>query len=155
VVVTLAVVFVGLKWIVPVATSFYASKKAPAVARIVPIDLKDRFVSDAPGTKLSYLGYKFEIPWNDLDETRTTLYPKDKPKKTKVDLHFHSGLRLVVSAHSPREWVNQLPTELKVSPQDLDSTFGRETMKSDYSFSETLYEFIPDKMNRWVLFRAA
>jgi hypothetical protein len=154
VIVTLALVFVGLNWVAPVAASFYAAKKAPAVARIVPIDLKERSVSDTPVTKLSYLGYEFELPWSDLDETRTTLYPKDKPGKTKVDLHFRSGLRLVVSAHSPREWVNQLPTELSVSPQDLDSAFGRETMKSDYSFSEILYEFTPDKMNHWAFFQS-
>lgn len=155
VVVTLAVVFVGLNWIAPVAVSFYAAKKAPPVASVIPTELKDKSVSEASGTRLSYFGYKFEVPWSDLDETQTALYPKDKPEKTKVDLHFRSGLRLVVSAHSPREWVNQLPTELSVSPRALDSTFGRETMKSDYSFSETLYEFTPDKMNHWAFFQSS
>jgi hypothetical protein len=92
VVVTLAVVFVGLNWIAPVALSFYAAKKAPAVASIVPTELNDKSVSQAPGTKLSYFGYEFEVPWSDFDETRTKLYPKDKPEKTRVDLRFHSGL---------------------------------------------------------------
>jgi hypothetical protein len=146
---------VGLNWVLPVAASFYAGKKAPAVARIVPTDLKDKSVSEVPGTKVSYFGYEFEIPWTDLDETQTTLYPKDKPEKTKVDLHFRSGLRLVVSAHAPREWVNELPTELSVSPHDLESVFGGETMKSDYSFSESLYKFTPDKMNHWSFSQAS
>jgi len=148
-VVTLAVVFVGVYWIAPVALSFYAAQKAPPVASMVPTDLKDKSVSQAPGKKLSYFGYEFAVPWSDLDETQTKLYPKDKPEKTKVDLHFHSGLRLVVSAARPRERVNELPKDFKASPQDLESVFGHETMTSDYSFVKTLYEFSPDNMNHW------
>lgn len=148
-VITVAVVFVGVYWIAPVALSFYAAQKAPPVASIVPTDLKDKSISQAPGKKLSYFGYEFEVPWNDLDETQAKLYPKDKPEKTKVDLHFRSGLRLVVSAARPRERVNELPKDFKASPQDLESVFGHETMKSDYNFVKTLYEFSPDKMNHW------
>ncbi|PYX69205.1 MAG: hypothetical protein DMG72_21335 [Acidobacteria bacterium] len=33
----------------------------------------------------------------------------------------------------------------------IESVFGHETMKSDYSFVKTLYEFTPDKMNHWAL----
>ena len=86
VVITLAVIFVGVEWIAPVALSFYASQKAPAVARVVPTDLKDHSVSNAPGRKLAYVGYEFEIPWNDLDEAQTKLYPKDKHDKFRADL---------------------------------------------------------------------
>lgn len=148
-VVTLAVVFVGVYWIAPVALSFYAAKKAPSVARIVPTDLKDKSVSETPGAKLSYFGYEFEVPWSDLDETQTKLYPKDKPTKNRVDLHFSSGLRLVVTAVPPREFVNGLPENFKVSPQAIESAFGRETMRSDYSFVKAVYEFTPDRMDHW------
>ena len=154
-VVTLAVVFVGVEWIAPVALSFYAAKKAPRVARVVPTDLKDQSVSESPGTKLSYFGYEFEIPWSDLDETQTTLYPKDKPEKYKVDLRFRSGLRLVITALPPGVWVNDLAKDLNVSPQDIESTFGRETMKSDYSFMKALYEFTPDNVNHWTAWQDA
>jgi hypothetical protein len=147
-VVTLAVIFVGVYWIAPVALSFYAAKKAPPIARIVPTDLKDKSVSEGPGKKLSYFGYEFEVPWSDLDETQTKLYPKEKPEKTKVDLYFRSGLRLLVSTTPPREWAKQL-TEMASNPHGIESIFGRETMKSDYSFVKTLYEFSPDKMHHW------
>jgi hypothetical protein len=149
VVVTLGVVFVGLNWVVPVALSFYAAKKVPAVARIVPTDLKDKSVSAAPGTKLSYFGYEFEVPWSDLDENQTTLYPKDKAEKFRVDLRFYSGLRLLVSAIPPRTWAKELSTDFKVPPQRVEATFG----KSDYGFVKNLYEFTPDKMNHWVSIR--
>lgn len=149
VVVALALVFVGVNRIAPVALSFYAAKKAPTVASVVPVDLKDKSVSKAPGEKLSYFGIEFEVPWTDLDETQTKLYPREKSGKTKVDLRFRSGLRMVVSVHQPREWVNDFPTDMKVPRQDLESTFGRETMESDYSFTKALYEFTPDNMNPW------
>ncbi len=87
--ITLAVVFLGVEWIAPAALSYYAARKAPAVARIVPTELKDQTVSQAPGSRLSYFGYEFEVPWNDIDETQTKFYPKDKP--TRVVLVFRSG----------------------------------------------------------------
>jgi hypothetical protein len=77
--VTLAVMFVGMEWIAPAALSYYAARKAPAVARVVPAELKDQSVSQASGARLTYLGYDFEVPWNDLDETRPSCIPKTNP----------------------------------------------------------------------------
>jgi hypothetical protein len=58
-------------------------------------------------------------------------------------------LRLVVTAVPPQEWTRGLAQELKVSPEVVESAFGRETMKSDYSFVKDLYEFTPARMNHW------
>jgi hypothetical protein len=145
----LAVAVAGMYWIGPVALSFYAAKKAPAVASVVPVDLKNKSVSMAPGRTLSYFGYEFEVPWNDLEENKIAFYPKDKAEKTKVDLRFRSGLRLIVRAANPHEWVNDLPKDLSVSARDLEAVFGHETMNSDYRFVKTLYEFTPESMNHW------
>jgi hypothetical protein len=155
VVVAFSVVFVCLDWIAPVVLSFYAAEKAPPIARIVPIELKDKVVSKAAGTSISYFGYEFEVPWSDLDETQTKVYPRDKPEKTKVDLRFRSGLRVVFSAHHPKERVNALPAELGVSRQELESVLGRETMTSDYGLTTALYEFTPDNMNYWTVSQGA
>src|SRR5258708_14270321 len=91
VVVILVVVFVSETWIVPVALSFYAAKKAPPIARVVPTELTDHSVSSAPGARLLYFGYELEVPWNDIDELQTKFYPTNKAEKTKVDLRFRSG----------------------------------------------------------------
>jgi hypothetical protein len=147
--VAIAAVFVVVNWIAPVALSFYAAQKAPTVASVVPVDLKDKSISQAPGEKLSFLGYEFEVPWSDLDEGRTKFYPKDKPEKTKVDLRFHSGLRLVLAAHPTRRWAKDLSADFDVSPQIIESTFTPEAVKSDYSFFNTVYGFTPDHMNHW------
>ncbi|MBZ5652913.1 MAG: hypothetical protein LAO18_20785 [Acidobacteriia bacterium] len=145
--ITSAVVFVGVEWIAPVALSYYGARKAPAVARVVPTELKDQTVSQASGSRLSYFGYEFEVPWNDLDEAQTKLYPKDKP--TRVVLVFQSGLRLMITALPARELINGISGQLKTSPNDMDAIFGHEAMMSDYNFVKTLYEFTPDTMHHW------
>ena len=148
-VITLTVIFVGVRWIAPIGLSYYAAKKAPPIVKVVPTELKDISVSQSPGTKVSYFGYQFEAPWTDLDENKTVFYPKEKPEKNKVDLHFRSGLRLLVTALPARELVNALSKEYKVSSQALGRAFGPETMKSDYNFLKAVYDFTPDKMNHW------
>jgi len=149
--VTLAVIYVSLNWVGPVALSFYAAKKALPVARVVPTDLKDHSVSETPGVRMSYFGYAFEVPWSDLDESKTQLYPKDKSNKTMVSLTFRSGLRLVVTAIPAKEWANGFAKDFKLSPQQFESFAGRGAAASDYDFVKRLYEFTPDRMHYWAL----
>jgi hypothetical protein len=149
--VTLTVIFVGVGWVAPVALSLYAAKKVPPVARIVPTDLKDKSVSEIPGTKLAYFGYEFEVPWGDLDETQTKLLPADKPHKTAVDLHFRSGLRLWVTALPAHEWLNASDCCVKGAVHTVASVFGQEVIRSDYNFVKAVYEFTPNKMHYWAL----
>ena len=149
VVITVTVIWAVMRWAAPVALSYYSARKALPIVRVVPTDLKDLSVSQAPGMKLSYLGYEFEVPWTDLDESQTKLYPSAKTQKTRVDLHFRSGLRLLVTALPSKEMIDGLSKDFKVSPQALERVFGRDTMESDYSFLKAVYEFTPDKMNHW------
>lgn len=149
--ITLGVIAVGVYWIAPVALSFDAARKAPPVARVVPTDLKDLSVSQVSGTKLSYVGYEFEIPWNDLDASQTKRVPKDSPNPFMVALKFRSGRFLLVSASPPRVFPEGLVREWKIPPQSLESVFGRGAARSDYSFLKNLYEFTPDKMHLWAL----
>lgn len=140
-VVTLGVAALGAYWVAPVALSMSTARSAPNTARLVPSDLPDLSISQAPGTKLSYFGYEFEVPWSDLDETKTQVYPN------QIILTFRSGLRLMAGASPARLWVNGLASSWKVAPKDIESWLG----SSDYSVVRTLYEFTPDKMHRWAL----
>jgi len=144
-------VILACEKIADIALSFYAARKALPVARVVPADLKDQSVSQAPGMRLSYVGHNYEVPWNDLDESKTALYPKDKPEKTRVVLSFRSGLRLMVSTIPPREFANELATDWEMPPEKFEAVFGRGTAKSDYDFVKNVYEFTPSKMHYWSL----
>jgi len=149
IVIALGVIAFVAFWVAPVALSFDAARKAPPAARVVPTDLKDLSVSRVPGTKVSYVGYEFEIPWNDLDESQTRSVPKDHPEM--VALVFRSGLHMIVSASPPRLFPNEVAREWKLSPQNVESIFGRGAAQSDYNFLRNLYEFTPDKMHLWAL----
>lgn len=141
--ITLGVIALGVYWIIPAALTFGMARRAPPVARVVPKNLDDLSISQAPGTKLSYFGYEFEVPWTDLDQTQTKLSPAETP--CKAVLTFRSGLRMAVTAIPPREWAKNLAAEMKVPQERVESAFG----SSDYDFLKNLYEFTPDKMHYW------
>jgi hypothetical protein len=145
----LAIVFVCLNWIAPVGLSFYAAKKAPPVTRVVPQPLTDNSISQTPGTKLSYFGYDFEVPWTDLDDNLTKLSPDGKSEKCRADLHFRSGLHMLVTAVPSREWSRGVAKEMKLSPEAIEAAFGPGTSRSDYAFVKALYEFTPERMHHW------
>jgi hypothetical protein len=148
-IITVVVIFTVARWAADVALSFWEVRKVPAVAKVVPVDLQDRRISQVPGKRLSYVGYDLDVPWDDLDESKTEEYPKDKPDKTAVVLTFRSGLRLRLTAFPNGEWETLFTTDFKLSPQQFEQFVGHEAAKSDYIFLKSLYEFTPDKMHYW------
>jgi len=128
--ITIAVIAVGALWVFPVILSFDAKRSSPPIARIVPTELQDLSVAPGPARKLSYLGYEFEVPWSDLDDTQTRLGPKRDP--SMVLLSFRSGFHMMVS----------------VLPKNLT---GPVTPNSWYEAQKRFYEFTPEKMHLWAL----
>ena len=152
---TVAAIFVVARVVAPIALFFYAARKALPITRVVPTESPDHSISQSTGVRLSYVGHEFEIPWDDLDESKMQLYPKDKAVKTRAVLSFRSGLRLMVTALPPREWAGGLTSgDLgfgKISPQAIEILFGHGAAESDYAFVNNIYEFTPDKMHHWSL----
>jgi hypothetical protein len=136
---------VAIIWGLPIVTSIQVAKKALPGSRAIPRELDDHSVSNAPGAKLSYFGREFQLPWDDIDEAKTELYPKENP--TRVILTFRSGLRVSFSKFPPKEFVNGLGKSFGMSPQRAEAAFGND----DYEFLRALYEVTPDKMHRWSL----
>lgn len=151
VVIAVAGILAGIYWIAPIALSFYTARAVPPVARVVPTELIDHTVSQAAGTRLSYLGYDFEVPWNDLDQSKTELYPKDKSEKRSVICVFNSGLRLWLKVIPPREFADLWATDFKTPPRTFEAIFGAGSARSDYVFLNNVYSFTPDKMHHWSL----
>lgn len=149
VVIALVVIVASVFYLAPVALSFYAARKAVPITRVVPGELKTRTISQAKGVRLSYVGYDFEVPWNDLDQSKTLLYPKDKPAKTRAVLVFRSGLRVMVTSLRPRESAETWETEFQVPAQNVEAIFGPGSSTSDYIFTRSVYSFTPDHMHHW------
>jgi hypothetical protein len=151
IVITLTVIFVCVYWIAPIALSFYEVRMAPPVAKVVPTQLKDHSISQAPGMRLSYVGYDFEVPWDDIDESKTQLYPKDSSVKTMVVLVFRSGLKIMVNSLHPREFAYMWEKDYKMPARNMDAIFGPGSANSDYIFTKNVWAFTPDKMHHWSL----
>jgi hypothetical protein len=138
-VIACGVILAGAFWAAPMALSYYFATRVPAVAGVTPTDLSDHAVSQASGLHLSYVGYDFEVPWSDLDEARTTLYPTDKSDKTEAVLVFRSGLRLTVTALPAKQFAHEFAADFTTSTQ--------QTSASDYVLARDVYDFSPKKIH--------
>ncbi len=76
----------------------YVAWKFPAVEK-VPMELADLSISTAQGRTLSYFGYKFEVPWDDLDEGKMKQVGKMQL------IAFRSGNAILFSRMAPKEFV--------------------------------------------------
>lgn len=151
VVIPCGLVFAGGYWIAPIALSFYAAKTAPAAANVVPTDLGDHSVSQAAGLRLSYVGYDFEVPWSDLDDTQTKLYPQNRAEKNEAVLTFRSGLRMTITAVPARQFVREFSSDFSTGPHLVNASFGRGRVASDYVVASNIYNFSPATMHYWSL----
>src|SRR5690242_5762001 len=119
----------------------YLTRKAPAV-RLAPAQLTDLSISRSPGRKLSYFGYEFEVPWNDVDEAKSGPIPDT----SKAMIVFHSGNSLSVWHGSPRAFLNQVLSNDKIDQSTLRRIVGDEALQSDFALYRTILQMTPGKM---------
>ena len=119
----------------------YLTRKAPIV-RVAPAQLTDFSISRSPGRKLSYFGYEFEVPWNDVDEAKSGLIPDSN----KAMIVFQSGNSLSVWHGSPRAFLNTVLSNDKIDQNTLRRIVGDEALQSDFSLYRTILQMTPGKM---------
>src|SRR2546429_408469 len=119
----------------------YLARKAPVV-RVAPAQLRDFSISRSPGRKLSYFGYEFEVPWNDVDEAKSGLIPDSN----KAMIVFQSGNSLSVWHGSPRAFLNTVLSNDKIDQNTLRRIVGDEALQSDYALYRTILQMTPGKM---------
>jgi len=122
----------------------YLARKTPLVG-MAPAQLTDLSVSRSPGRKLSYFGYEFEVPWNDMDEAKSSIIADNK-----AVIAFQSGDSLSVWRGSPRAFVNSVLSNDKIDPSTLRRMYGDEALQSDYALYRTVLETTPDKFTPFI-----
>ncbi len=125
------------------------ARKAPFV-RERPTKLSDLSVSHAVGKKLSYFGYGFEVPWNDMDEGKCRIIGGNK-----AIIAFGSGNVLSVWSGPPHEFVNGVLSYSKVDRESFRRLYGDEVANSDYSFQRLILETAPDTITPFISKRQA
>ncbi len=131
-------------WHFGVATLFvlethYVGWKFPLVKK-TPTELTDLSISQAPGQRLSYFGYEFEVPWGDLDEG------KMKRMGKRQLIVFRSGNAILFSRAAPKEFVQTFLSTTKVDPDKVRNLWGEEALASDYSLHRLILEATPGEV---------
>src|SRR5260370_22686905 len=127
----------------------YIGQKSPVVKR-VPIELSDLSVSQTTGKKLSYFGYEFEVPWDDVDESKSRIIGGNK-----AIIAFRSGNVLSVWSGSPREFVNLVLSSGKMDSDTFRQIYGDEALKSDYALHRIMLQTTPAKITPFISTRKA
>ena len=123
--------------------------KMPVVKK-APVELRDLSVSQAPGKRLSYFGYEFEVPWDDVDQAESRIIGD-----TKAIVVFRSGNVLSVWSGSPHEFVNMVLSSGKIDGDTFRRIYGDEALKSDYAFHRIMLETTPGKITPFIPKRQA
>jgi hypothetical protein len=117
----------------------YAAIKAP-VLKETPIPIRDSSVTRSPGRKLAFCGCEYDIPWSDLDETKT------KVGVNSTILYFDSGLVTLLKCEPPREFVESVLSSFKLSPENFRRAFGESVLDSDYALTGLMLGTTPDEI---------
>lgn len=115
-------------------------RKAPIV-NSVPVELSDRSVSIAPGTKLSFRGAEFDVPWSDVDESRTRL------AGNWALISFHSGKSIILCVGRPDGFITTASKDKTLDPELFAALYGRDVLNSDYTLKKAIYQTTPSQIN--------
>jgi hypothetical protein len=150
----IAVILVGVyAWLFGVQTMSallvrYEYRKLPDIAK-TPIALTDLSISTVPHKKVTYFGYEFELPWDDVDESRD---------KTTGQIHvgaFRSGNAFWFSTFPPKSFVDEVMKTSKLDPQRFRQLYGDAAFESDYGFNKIMLQATPSEITPFVSQRQA
>jgi hypothetical protein len=126
----------------------YEYRKLPDVDK-TPLPLADLSISSVPHKKVTYFGYEFELPWDDVDE------PKDKTTGQIRVGAFRSGNAFWFSTFPPKSFVDEFMKTSKLNPRDFRQLYGDAAFESDYGFNNIMLQMTPSQITPFVSRRQA
>lgn len=118
----------------------YKSRSIPE-AHETPIPLPDVSVADTGHRRVSFGGYSFELPEDDVDDARSR-----RANYIEVTA-FQSGNALWFSKFPPRSFIGGIEKEMKVSASDIARSYGATAARSDYDFYAVVLNMTPEKLS--------
>jgi hypothetical protein len=120
-------------------TARMEARKVPAV-NTGTRPLADYSVSDSPGTKLSYFGYEFEVPWH-------TSVKEKKVGQNVMELKFDSGQNLIfIVPANQTGLLTEIVQDQSLQVKDLQFVFGDLMNRSAYDQYGTLLNTTPQSI---------
>jgi hypothetical protein len=127
----------------PLTISFASrsiAKKMPYVW-VTQQSLTNYTVSDAPGTKFSYFGYKFEVPW-------TGAFKEKGGQNGMVELKFDSGQTLLfIAPKNHAGLLSEMVDDPSMHMKSLQPVFGELTNRSPYDQYAALLNTTPSSIH--------
>jgi hypothetical protein len=117
------------------------ARKEPVVWT-TPVELLDLSMSQAPGKRLSYFGYEFESPWDDVDQEKTKIIGDNR-----AIIVFRSGNVISFWSGPPNGLISSLLGDDRIDRKTLGQLFGDEAAQSDYALQRAILESTPDKFS--------
>jgi hypothetical protein len=115
----------------------YWAHRVP-ILRQTPTSVLDSSFTESTGRKIAFCGSTFDVPWGDLDDTKT------KTGGNSTTLFFDSGLVALLKCQPPREFVEGVLSSTKMSSDDFRRAFGDSALESDYALTRLMLETTPD-----------
>jgi hypothetical protein len=119
----------------------WEARKIPAL-NVIPRPLTDYSVSNAPGTVLSYFGYRFEVPWNATFKTRGL--PKNTDESGWIDLDFGSGQNVLFIVPTDQSGLlSEVAHDQSLRMENSRTALGDLTNRSAYDQYSALLNVTP------------
>jgi len=106
------------------------------VVKKTPVQLADLSLSSTAGGKFSFSGYDFDLPWDDLDPSKSKLVGKMQV------LVFHSGNTILVSRSHARDFV-RVVLHSGFDRDSFESIYGPDPLHSDFAMYQTVLRATP------------
>ncbi|HUK30961.1 MAG TPA: hypothetical protein VLV89_07595, partial [Candidatus Acidoferrum sp.] len=107
-----------------------------------PVELSNLSVSKASPKKLSYFGYEFEVPWDDIDTEKTRVHTSGN-----AIVAFRSGITIWFRSKPPNGLVSMVLNDHNVDQKSLGQLLGNEAAQSDYTLQRAAFEMTPDQLS--------
>jgi len=107
------------------------------IVKSVPVDLQDLSVSKTPGQKLSFMGVAFEVPWGDVDESKSRIVG------SWAQIVFRSGNSIILCVNKPKVFMSNMFRDKIGSPELFTRLYGPDILSSDYALKRAIFQTTP------------
>jgi len=108
------------------------------IVKSVPAELQDLSVSKAPGERLSFMGVEFEVPWDDVDESKSRIVG------TWALIFFRSSNSIILCVDKPKGLMSNMFQDKIASPELFTRLYGPDILNSDYAFRKAIFQTTPN-----------
>ena len=107
------------------------------IVKSIPVELRDLSVSQVRGQKLSFMGVEFEVPWGDVDQSKSRIVG------SWAFIISRSGNSIILCVEKPKDFINFMSQKQIGSPELFTRLYGPDVLNSDYALKKAIFQTTP------------